>query len=187
MCTCSAPQASIALNSPFVHFEWCLETLTTLISGGRYISNGKESPGVTWEPTFTQHGFRYIEVHGFPGKPSLSAFESWEMHTAVVESGSFSCSSELINQIQSNCQWTARSNLMSIPTDCCQRNERRGWMGGELAVVAAAAATAAAAAAAAVAGGDTSLLALRLFAAADAALGASINVFNSDMHSFYSR
>ena len=59
-------------------------------------------------------------------------------------------------------------------------------MGGELAVVAAADATAAAAAAA-VAGGDTSLLALRLFAAADAALGASINVFNSDMHSFYSR
>lgn len=117
-----------------------------------YISNGKEAIGTTWEPTFTQHGFRYIEVHGWPaevGKPSLEDFESLELHSSVTESGSFECSSQLLNQIQANCQWTARSNLMSIPTDCCQRNERRGWMG-------------------------------------DAALGASINIFNSDMHSFYS-
>lgn len=114
-----------------------------------YISNGKEPAGTQWEPTFTQHGFRYVEVHGLPTKLSMRDFEMWEMHTAVVESGQFRCSSNLLNQIQSNCQWTARSNLMSLPTDCCQRDERRGWMG-------------------------------------DAALGASVNAFNADMHAFYS-
>jgi hypothetical protein len=75
---------------------------------------------------------RYIEVHHWPADkptPSLADFTSWEMHTAVLETGTFTSSSALLNQIQSNCQWTARSNLMSLPTDCCQRDERRGWMG----------------------------------------------------------
>eukprot|EP01047_Picozoa_sp_COSAG01_P063674 COSAG01_NODE_8293_length_2840_cov_14.414447_1_plen_535_part_00 len=114
-----------------------------------YISSGKEPAGAQWEPAFTQHGFRFIEVHGLQTKPSLDDFEMWEMHTAVTESGHFHCSSTLLNRIQSNCAWTARSNMMSLPTDCCQRNERRGWMG-------------------------------------DAALGASVNAYNSDSHAFYS-
>ena len=81
--------------------------------------------------TIAEHGFRYIEVHGLAAAPSLDDFTALEMHTAVAETGSFTSSSPLLNQIQSNCQWTARSNLMSIPTDCCQRDERRGWMGAQ--------------------------------------------------------
>ena len=72
---------------------------------------------------------RYIEIHGLTTAPELHDFVAWEMRTSVLETGSFSSSSALLNQIQSNCQWTARSNLMSLPTDCCQRDERRGWMG----------------------------------------------------------
>lgn len=95
-----------------------------------YISSGAEAAGMEWEPTFTQHGFRYIEIHGLKAAPRLHDFVAWEMRTSVLETGSFSSSSSaLLNQIQSSCQRTARSNLMSLPTDCCQRDERRGWMG----------------------------------------------------------
>jgi len=96
-----------------------------------YIGDGG-GKAVVWEPAFTQHGFRYVEVHGWPSTaPPLSntEIEAWELHTAVVETGSFHSSSTLLNTIQTMCQWTARSNLMSIPTDCPQRDERRGWMG----------------------------------------------------------
>jgi hypothetical protein len=75
------------------------------------------------------HELRYIEIHGLTAAPTLHDFTAWEMRTSVLETGSFSSSSALLDQIQSNCQWTARSNLMSLPTDCCQRDERRGWMG----------------------------------------------------------
>ena len=107
------------------------DNLRNALARDVYISSGAEADGAEWEPTFTQHGFRYIEVHGLAAAPSLDDFTALEMHTAVAETGSFTSSSPLLNQIQSNCQWTARSNLMSIPTDCCQRDERRGWMGAQ--------------------------------------------------------
>jgi alpha-L-rhamnosidase len=83
----------------------------------------------TYEPTFTQHGFRYLEIHGLGYKPALSDLQSVELHSSVRDAGTIHTSSALLNAIQQACVWTAKSNLMSIPTDCCQRNERRGWMG----------------------------------------------------------
>ena len=47
----------------------------------------------------------------------------------MAETGVFTSSSPLLNRLQTACQWTVRSNSMSLPTDCCQRDERRGWMG----------------------------------------------------------
>jgi hypothetical protein len=82
-----------------------------------------------YEPTFTQHGYRYIEIHGLSYQPALADVVSVELHSAVRDGGTISTSSALLNAIQQACVWTAKSNLMSIPTDCCQRNERRGWMG----------------------------------------------------------
>ncbi|MBY9014494.1 MAG: family 78 glycoside hydrolase catalytic domain [Candidatus Lokiarchaeota archaeon] len=80
-------------------------------------------------PHFTYHGFRYVEITGFPGVPSLNNFEGLFFHSNVPKVGDFYCSNSLINQIHSNIIWGQLSNLMSIPTDCPQRDERQGWMG----------------------------------------------------------
>ncbi|MDR2374155.1 MAG: glycoside hydrolase family 78 protein [Bifidobacteriaceae bacterium] len=82
-----------------------------------------------FEPHFTYHGFRYAELTGFPGTPSLDSLEAKVVHSAVQPIGGFSCSDQTINQIHQNYLWTQVSNLHSIPTDCCQRDERMGWIG----------------------------------------------------------
>ena len=82
-----------------------------------------------FEPRFTYHGFRYVEVTGFPGTAALSSIEGKVVHSSVESRGSFLCSTPLINQIHQNILWGQVSNLMSIPTDCPQRDERMGWMG----------------------------------------------------------
>lgn len=83
----------------------------------------------TYEPHFTYHGFRYVELRGYPGTPSIDTVQAKVVHSAVERVGSFSCGNELINQIHSNYIWTQVSNLHSVPTDCCQRDERMGWVG----------------------------------------------------------
>lgn len=82
-----------------------------------------------YEPRFTYHGFRYVEVTGFPGVPTLENLVGCFIHTSVEKISSFYCSNELINKIHNNILWGQLANLMSIPTDCPQRNERQGWMG----------------------------------------------------------
>jgi len=82
-----------------------------------------------FEPHFTYHGFRYVEMTGFPGVPSLEVLEGLFFHSNVSNIGNFSCSNDLINKIHTNVIWGQLSNLMSIPTDCPQRDERQGWMG----------------------------------------------------------
>jgi alpha-L-rhamnosidase len=82
-----------------------------------------------YQPRFTYHGFRYVEVTGFPGTPSLASLRGRVVHTAVETTGSFAASKEILNQIQKIIRWSQLTNLFSIPTDCDQRNERMGWMG----------------------------------------------------------
>ena len=82
-----------------------------------------------YEPRFTYHGFRYVELRGFPGKPDLSTIEGHVAHSSVERRGNFTCSNELINRIYHNIIWGIRGNLRSIPTDCPQRDERHGWLG----------------------------------------------------------
>ncbi|MHC4673971.1 MAG: family 78 glycoside hydrolase catalytic domain [Planctomycetota bacterium] len=82
-----------------------------------------------YEPRFTYHGFRYVELTGFPGKPDLSTIEGCVVHSDLERTGSFSCSNQLINRIYKNILWGVRGNLRSIPTDCPQRDERHGWLG----------------------------------------------------------
>lgn len=83
----------------------------------------------TYEPRFTYHGFRYVEVTGFPGEPKLENLLGRVVHSSVETTGNFTCSNELLNKIQANIIWGQLSNLMGIPTDCPQRDERMGWMG----------------------------------------------------------
>lgn len=78
---------------------------------------------------FTYHGFRYVEVTGFPGTPSLDSVHGEVVHTAVKAAGSFAASKQILNQIQHLIHWSQLTNLFSIPTDCDQRDERQGWMG----------------------------------------------------------
>jgi alpha-L-rhamnosidase len=82
-----------------------------------------------WEPRFTYHGFRYVEVTGYPGKPNLSAVEGRVVNDDLRRAGEFACSNELLNQIYRNVLWGTRGNYRSIPTDCPQRDERQGWLG----------------------------------------------------------
>lgn len=83
----------------------------------------------TWQPRFTFHGFRYVEVTGFPTTPTLDAITGLVIGSDIPKTGTFSSSSALINQLQSNIDWSQRGNFLSVPTDCPQRDERLGWMG----------------------------------------------------------
>jgi alpha-L-rhamnosidase len=81
-----------------------------------------------FEPSFTYHGFRYVEVTGYPGEPPMDAIAGIVFHNKMPETGHFETSSELVNQLWRNILWGQRGNLMSVPTDCPQRDERLGWM-----------------------------------------------------------
>jgi len=82
-----------------------------------------------FEPHFTYHGFRYIEVVGLTKKPSIDDMVGCVIHAAAPMSGKFECSSPLLNKIMEIILWTQRSNMYSFLTDCAQRGERLGWMG----------------------------------------------------------
>lgn len=82
-----------------------------------------------YEPRFTYHGFRFVEIQGFPGVPVLDALEGRVVHDAMEDSSGFVSSNQLLNRIHSNIYWGVRGNYRSIPTDCPQRDERQGWLG----------------------------------------------------------
>jgi alpha-L-rhamnosidase len=81
------------------------------------------------EPRFTYHGFRYVEMTGFPGEPGPDALEGRVVHSDVRRTGELRTSDELVDAIHGNVVWGQLSNFMSIPTDCPQRDERHGWLG----------------------------------------------------------
>lgn len=82
----------------------------------------------TWEPRFTYHGFRYVEVTGLPAGSRPPALEGIVVHTDVEPSGGFTSADPMLNRIHKTAVWTLVSNLHGIPTDCPAR-ERCGWLG----------------------------------------------------------
>jgi alpha-L-rhamnosidase len=82
-----------------------------------------------YEPRFTYHGFRFVEVTGYPGKPGLSAIEGEVVRDDLPRAGEFASSNPLLNRIYSNIYWGVGGNYRSISTDCPQRDERQGWLG----------------------------------------------------------
>ncbi|KAH9994597.1 alpha-L-rhamnosidase [Xylariaceae sp. FL0662B] len=86
-----------------------------------------------WTPEFAIHGFRYVQINGWPGSdeslPQKENFSALVIHTDMQRRGDFSCSNESLNQLYRNVEWSLRGNFLSVPTDCPQRNERLGWTG----------------------------------------------------------
>ncbi|MCI0551476.1 MAG: glycoside hydrolase family 78 protein [Anaerolineae bacterium] len=82
-----------------------------------------------WEPHFLFHGFRYVELLGFPGVPTDETLVGIVIHSDIPATGKFECSDPLINQLQQNIIWSQKGNFVDIPTDCPQRDERLGWTG----------------------------------------------------------
>jgi alpha-L-rhamnosidase len=84
----------------------------------------------TWEPAFTFHGFRYVQVEGWPsGDVDSEAFAAVVIHSDFEQTGVFSCSNDLLNRLHQNAEWGLRGNFVDVPTDCPQRDERLGWTG----------------------------------------------------------
>ncbi|HTQ53854.1 MAG TPA: family 78 glycoside hydrolase catalytic domain [Bryobacteraceae bacterium] len=81
-----------------------------------------------YQPRFTYHGFRYVELTGYPGAPKFDTLRAKVVHSAVRPTGGFTSSKQILNLIQKNIVWGIQDNLHSIPTDCNQRDERQGWM-----------------------------------------------------------
>jgi alpha-L-rhamnosidase len=73
-----------------------------------------------WRPRFTYHGFRYAQVTGFPGKPTVANLRAIVLHAGFEPAGSFECSNPLLNKIQSATQWAYISNFESMPTASVQ-------------------------------------------------------------------
>ena len=84
----------------------------------------------TYKPSFTYHGFRYAEVMGFD-RMSLTKdnIHKIVVHSNLARNSKFESSIPLLNILQENCIRGQLSNLMSVVTDCDQRDERLGWMG----------------------------------------------------------
>lgn len=82
-----------------------------------------------WQPRFTFHGFRYVEVTGVgKERPDARMVTGIVIGSDLEQAGTFECSDARLNQLHSNIVWGLRGNYLSIPTDCPQRDERMGWM-----------------------------------------------------------
>lgn len=82
-----------------------------------------------WEPSFVYHGFRYVEITGYPGIPEIDNFEGRVVSDDLKTTGTFETSNQLTNQIFKNAWWGIIGNYKGMPIDCPQRNERQPWLG----------------------------------------------------------
>ena len=82
-----------------------------------------------YESFFTFHGFRYVEIKGLADDVPADTVTGIILHNDMRQTGSFSCSNTLLNQLQHNIEWGQRGNYLDVPTDCPQRDERMGWTG----------------------------------------------------------
>ena len=84
---------------------------------------------VVFQPRFTFHGFRYVEVRGLTVPPTINSVTGIVVHSDIPRTGNFACSDPLVSQLYSNIIWGQKGNYLEVPTDCPQRDERMGWTG----------------------------------------------------------
>lgn len=114
--------------SELIHEDSTLNqiSLRDMRATDEYILSGR---GIEeYQPSFTFHGFRYVQVFGLTEAPGEETIVGCVVRSDVTQISSYSCDNSLLNQLQRNICWTEESNLHSIPTDCPQRNERLGWI-----------------------------------------------------------
>jgi len=104
-----------------------LENLRSAKATDTYILAGKDSE--TWEPRFTFHGFRYVSVATSEDNVEIEDLSAVALYSEMPRTGTFSCSSSLLNQLFENILWGQNGNFLEVPTDCPQRDERLGWTG----------------------------------------------------------
>jgi alpha-L-rhamnosidase len=92
-----------------------------------YVLNGQGEEVYT--PHFTFHGFRYIEVSGFPGTLTKEAITAEVISSVDDVTGKIQTSNQLVNSMYSLGIWGQRGNFISVPTDCPQRDEKMGYTG----------------------------------------------------------
>ncbi len=102
------------------------ENYRSALGGFTYRSDGREE---TVCQTFTFYGFRYVRVTGWVGELNAAHFDSPVLHTQLDRTGWLTTGHENLNRVYENTLWGQRSNFLSIPTDCPQRDERLGWTG----------------------------------------------------------
>lgn len=116
----------------FVHAEMLdadgnlyIENLRTGVQEDIHVGGANET--VTYAPTFVFHGFRFVGVYGLTEAPDLNMLEGIVLNNDLEETGSFTCSNDILNQLSQNILWSQRGNFLSVPMDCPQRDERLGW------------------------------------------------------------
>ena len=114
------------------HGELYTRPLRDARSTDNYTFAGR-AEGEEWEPRFTFHGFRYVEVDGWPGDLDADVAEgalvARILHTDLERTGWFSSSEPDLDRLHENVVWGMRGNFVDLPTDCPQRDERLGWTG----------------------------------------------------------
>jgi len=94
----------------------------------RYICRGDGDE--VFEPHFTFHGCRYVEIRGLPAAPAPRDVTGVVLHTDLQPVASFACSNALLDRIDEVVDWTLRSNALGVLSDCPAR-ERFGY-GGDM-------------------------------------------------------
>lgn len=111
--------------------ELCVRPLRSAAATDRFVLSGGHD---VFEPTFTFHGFRYVEVDGWPGgiealRTAPGALTAVAVGSELTRTGTFRCSEPLLDRLHENVVSSALANFVSLPTDCPQRDERLGWTG----------------------------------------------------------
>ncbi|MBG6087548.1 alpha-L-rhamnosidase [Actinomadura viridis] len=106
--------------------ELYLANLRTAEATDVYVAAGNSVE--VFEPRFTFHGFRYVEVSGYPGELRPDDVVGRVLHSDTPLTGEFECSDETVNRLHANIRWGQRGNFVAVPTDCPQRDERLGWL-----------------------------------------------------------
>ncbi|MDG2528148.1 alpha-L-rhamnosidase [Caulobacter endophyticus] len=102
--------------------------LRTARAADVYVLKGA-AQGETYEPRFTYHGFRYVEISGLTAPPTVDDIAGVVIQSDLEETGALRIDNRLIMRMWANNLWSQRSNFTGVPTDCPQRDERMGWLG----------------------------------------------------------
>lgn len=105
-----------------------MDNYRSAISTDYYTFRGSPE-GETFEPPFTQHGYRYVSIDGLDEPLPLEDVEGIVLESVGEQISRYETSNADINQLFSNIVWGQRGNFLAVPTDCPQRDERLGWTG----------------------------------------------------------